>query len=225
MKMRLKKVRPLTLAVPSLAFAVGIVASASIAFAATMSVTSSPLTTHSSSVSVAETTCTLTALADAGLARDTQTSNYGTLNAMSVRNQSGNAQRRSILRFDIASCNIPASALVRSATVTLTATSGPGATRSYTIHRVTAAWGENTVTYQNQPAFNATATSTVATGAAPTSLSWSVLTDVSAFVTGTANNGWLVKDTAETVNPARETIFNTREAAANRPTLVIGYYP
>jgi hypothetical protein len=35
----------------------------------------------------------------------------------------------------------------------------------------------------------------------------------------------LIRDTAETTNPARETIFNTREAAANRPTLVIGYYP
>lgn len=225
MKMRFRKVRSLTVAVPSLAFAVGMVASASIAFAATLSVTSSRLTTYSTSVSIAETTCTLTASADAALARDTQTTNYGGFNAMSVRNQSGNNQRRSILRFDIGTCNIPASALVRSANLTLTRTSGPGATRNYAIHRVTDPWGENTVTFQNQPAFNPTATSTVATGAAPASLSWSVLTDVSAFVTGTANNGWLIKDTAETTNPARETIFNTREAAANRPTLVIGYYP
>jgi hypothetical protein len=230
MKMKLKRVRPLTLAVPSLAFAVGIVATASIAFAATLSVTSSPLTTHSSSVAIAESSCTVTASADAALDRATQGSNYGGLNTMSVRNQSGNNQRRTILRFNIASCNIPTSALVRSADLTLTVTSGPGATRNYTIHRVNAtpAWGENTVTYQNQPAFNATATSTVATGTAPSSLSWSVLTDVSAFVANPANNnGWLLRDTNETANPARETIFSSREAAspAARPTLVIAYYP
>ena len=228
MRLRLGKVRPFTLAVPSLAFAVGILASASIAFAATLSVTSSRLTTYSTPVSVAETTCTLTASADAGLDRATQTTNYGTLNAMSVRAQTGNNMRRSILRFNIGTCNIPATALISSAALSLTVSSGPGTSRTYGVHRVNGTWAEGTVTFQNQPAFTAAATSTVTTGAAPTRLSWSVLSDVSSFAAGTtSNNGWVVKDANESASPGVETIFPTREAAAaaSRPTLVIGYYP
>ena len=228
MRARLKRVRSLTLAVPSLAFAVGVVATASVAFAATMSVSASRLTTQSGSVSIAETTCTLTASADAGLDRATQNNNYGTLTTMSVRSLSGNNMRRSILRFDIGTCSIPASALVRSATLRLTVSSGPGTSRSYGVHRVNANWAENTVTYANQPAFTAAATSTITTGTAPATLSWSVLTDVSAFVANTAtNNGWLIKDTNEGAASGIETVFPTRQAAtvATRPTLVIGYYP
>lgn len=222
------RLRPLTLAVPSLAFAVGVVATASFAFAATMSVSSSRVTTHSMAVSVAETTCTLTASADAGLDRATQNTNYGTFNQMSVRSQSGNNMRRGILRFDMSSCNIPATALIRSATLRLTVLSGPGSSRSYGAHRVNGTWAEGAVTYSNQPPFAATATSTSTTGVAPATLSWSVLTDVSAFARGTAsNNGWLIKDSNEGAGSAIETLFPTREAttAANRPTLVIGYYP
>ena len=210
------------------AIALGIAATASVAYAATFSVTSARLTTSSVATSIGETTCTLTPSADAALDRATQGTNYGGVGFLSVRSQSGNNQRRSIARFDIASCNIPAGALVRSASLKLTVTTASGSNRTYGAHRVTQSWVESTVTYQNQPSFTATATSTVATGVAPASLSWSVLSDVSAFVAGTAtNNGWLVKDATENAGTAVETIFGSREHAtpASRPTLVIGYYP
>lgn len=227
MRIRSVKTRRGIVIVPTVAFAVGIVASASVAFAASLSVTSSRVTTSSSSVSVGETTCTLTASADAGLDRATQNSNYGSLGFLSVRAQNGNNMRRSILRFDIANCGIPATAAVRSAVLQMTVFSGPGTSRTYGIHRVNGTWAEGTVTYNNQPAFTAAATSSVTTGTAPATLSWSVLTDVSAFARGTAaNNGWLIRDSNEGANPGIETIFPSREAAsaANRPTLVIGYY-
>jgi hypothetical protein len=210
------------------AVGLGIAATASVAYAATFSVTSARLTTSTVAASIGETTCTLTPTADAALDRSSQGTNYGSVAFLSVRSQSGNNQRRSIARFDIASCNIPAGALVRSASLSFTVSTAPGSSRTYGVHRVTGSWTEATVTYQNQPAFTATATSTVATGAAPTSLSWSVLSDVSAFVAGTAtNNGWLVKDATEGSSPAVETLFPSRESAtpANRPVLVIGYYP
>lgn len=227
MKIRSIKTRRGIVAVPTLAFAVGILASASVAFAASLSVTSSQVTTSSSSVSVGETTCTLTASADAGLDRATQNSNYGSLGFLSVRSQSGNNMRRSILRFDIATCGIPATAVISSATLGLTVSSGPGSSRTYGMHRVTGTWAEGTVTFRNQPPFAAAATSSVTTGTAPATLSWSVLTDVEAFARGTAsNNGWLIKDSDEGASPVIETIFPSREAAsaADRPTLVIGYY-
>lgn len=210
------------------AIAVGVAATASVAYAATFSVSSARLTTSSVATTIGETTCSLTATDDATLDRAAQGTNFGNLATLSVRAQNGNNQRRSIARFDVASCSIPAGALVRSASLRLTVTTAPGSTRNYGVHRVTGSWVESTVTYSSQPAFNATATATVATGAAPTSLSWSVLSDVSAFVAGTAtNNGWLVKDANEGANPAVQTIFASSENAttANRPQLVIGYYP
>jgi hypothetical protein len=210
------------------AIALGIAATASVAYAATFSVTSARLTTSTVAASIGETTCTLTASADAALDRSSQGTNYGSVGFLSVRSQSGNNQRRSIARFDIASCNIPAGALLRSASLRLTVTTAPGSSRTYGVHRVTGTWTEAAVTFQNQPAFTAAATSTVATGASPTSLSWSVLADVNAFVAGTAtNNGWLVKDATEGSNPAVETLFAAREnpTTANHPVLVIGYYP
>ena len=222
------KVGRWTVAVPMVAFAVGVMATASVAFAASLSVTSARVTTSSSSVSIGESTCTLTASTDAGLDRATQNTNYGSLGFLSVRAQSGNNMRRSILRFDIATCGISATAVVRSATLQLTVLSGPGSSRAYGVHRVTGTWAEDTVTFRNQPAFSAAATSSVTTGTAPATLSWSVVTDVASFARGTAaNNGWLIRDSNEDANPGIETIFPSREAAAaaDRPTLVIGYYP
>lgn len=212
----------------ALAVAAGIAAVTSIAHAASLSVGSARITTSSSAVTVPPSTCSIVAVDDAALDRATQTTNYGNVGFLSIRAQSNNSQRRSLVKFNIASCNIPSSAAVRSATLTLAVTTAPGASRNYTAHRVTAAWSEATVTYSNQPNFSAAATSTVASGATPTSISWPVLSDVSAFVRGTAaNNGWLLKDVSETTNPSTETLFASSEAAAagSRPTLEVIYYP
>lgn len=227
MKIRSMKTRRGIVVVPTVAFVVGVIASASVAFAASLSVTSSRVTASSSSVTIGETTCTLTASADAGLDRATQNSNYGSLTWLSVRSLSGTNMRRSLVRFDIASCGIPSNALIRSASLRLTVSSGPGTSRSYGVHRVNATWAEGSVTFANQPAHNGTASATVTTGAAPSSLSWSVLSDVTAFARGTAvNNGWLIRDSNEGAASAIETVFPSSEAgsAATRPTLVIGYY-
>jgi hypothetical protein len=208
--------------------AIGSVMTASVAYAATLSVTSSRITTSSVAVSIAASTCTLVASGDAALDRSSQNSNLGSYSLLSVRSQSGNNMRRSLVRFDLGSCNIPATAVVRSASLNLVVTTPPGSTRNYGVHRVTGSWNESTVTYSSQPAFIGTASSTIATGASPSSLSWSVVSDVNSFVKGTAtNNGWLVKDVTEASSPSVETLFGSREnsAASNRPTLVIGYYP
>lgn len=200
----------------------------SVASAATLPVTSTRLTTSSSPVTVSPTTCTLNPVADAAVDRSAQGSNYGTVNMLAVRSQSGNAMRRSLLRFNTASCSIPSTAVVRSAVLQVVVISGPSSSRTYGAHRVNAAWNETSVTFSNQPAFVGGATANISTGTGPSTLSWSVLSDVDGFVRGTAvNNGWLLKDASEGASPGIETIFHSREAtsAANRPSLVITYFP
>lgn len=208
---------------------IGVVAAGatSVAFAATLPVTSTGITTTSTSVSVSPTTCTLNPIADAAIDRSAQGTNYGTVNLLAVRSQSGNAMRRSLVRFNTASCSIPSNAVVRTAVLQVVVSSGPSSSRTYGAHRVGAAWNETTVTYSNQPTFVTGATASISTGTGPATLSWSVLSDVEGFVKGTlVNNGWLVKDSSEGASPGIETIFHSREAAtaANRPTLVITYF-
>ena len=199
-----------------------------VAFAATLPVASSTLTTASVPVTVPASTCTPEPIADAALDRASQGSNYGNLGFLAVRAQNGNNQRRSLVKFDLASCSIPPTAVLESATLTVNVVAGPASSRSYAVHRVTEPWAETSVTYSTQPSFAAGATSTIATGTEPPSLSWPVLADVTAFVNGTqANEGWVVMDTDEKANPSVETILGAREngTASIRPTLVIGYYP
>lgn len=200
----------------------------SVAFAATMPVTTTGLTTSSVGVTIAPTTCTLYPVADAMVDRNATTTNFGSATTLAVRKQAGNRMKRSLLRFDIASCSIPAGAQVLSSTLQLRVITAPGTNVTYGVHRVTESWAEGTVTYTNQPTLVAGATSSIATGTSPTSLSWSVLSDVAAFVQGSATNeGWVIKDANEGNNPAVETVFGSLQngTVANRPTLVIGYYP
>ena len=225
MTSRLRKLGP----VACLVVALGIAASASVAYAATLSVTSARLTTYSVAVTIDPTVCTLTPVADATVDRNAATTNFGNLTTLSVRRQASNRQKRSLVRFNVASCGIPGTAQIVSSSLRMTVITPPGSNQSYGAHRITGgAWVEGTVTYNTQPASAAAATSTVATGASPTSLTWSVLADVDAYVKGTAvNNGWVIRDAAETSNPAVETVFGSRQngTAGNRPSLVISYYP
>lgn len=209
------------------AIALSIAGVASVAYAATLAVTSARVTTSTIAASVPESTCTLAPQADTSLDRNSQNSNFGGSTALWVRAQNGPRQKRTLLSFDVASCGIPSGALLVSSTLQMKMTSATGANRIYGVHRVTEAWGEFTATYANQPTFTSTASATVNTGTTVATLSWSVMSDVDAFIKGTAtNSGWLVKDADEGTNPPVESIFGSREnATANRPTLVIGYYP
>ena len=104
-----------------------------------------------------------------------------------------------------------------------------GSSRTYDVHRVTAASTEAGLTALAQPATAGTATASVVTGTTGgVTLAADVLADVSAYVTGTAtNNGWRVKDRTEDGLSSVETRFGSREnaTAAVRPALVVTYYP
>ena len=93
---------------------------------------------------------------------------------------------------------------------------------------MTGAWTETGVTWTNQPAVAASATSSVVTGTTSNvTLTWTVTADVQAFVDGTTNRGWRLIDQTESSGAARLGQFRSAEfgTASQRPVLEVTYYP
>jgi hypothetical protein len=206
-----------------------------VGFAASLALTPKALAVFTSASSVPISTCTLTPAADTYAYQGSSGSNFGTATTLHVRSAetgfilTSPDNKRSFARFDLASCSIPTSARVLTATMRLFMSTAPSATRTYQVHRVTQAWGETTLDWDNQPTAVATATASAATGTTSNvTIQWNVLADVNAFVAGTTTNqGWRVRDSVETSSTDREGRFNAREhsTVSQRPSLAITYYP
>jgi hypothetical protein len=201
--------------------------SAGAGLAATLGVSSRQLTVYTYASSIAPTTCTLTAaVADSYVDSVSSATNYGAVTNLDVRSwATGN--RRAFVRFNVSTCSIPANALITSANLKLFMYSAPSANRTYAVHAVSASWTEPGITWANQPAVAASATATTSTGTTSNvTLGWTVTADVQAFVDGTTNNGWRIRDQTESSTTSRLGQFRSREYGGGQaPTLDVTYYP
>ena len=217
--------------------ALSAVLASAVGFATALEITPQALTIFTSADTVPVTTCTLTtAEADTYAHEDSGGSNFGTATTLHVRSGVRTVlvltfpdNKRSFVRFDLASCSIPSSARVVTAQLKLFLSTAPTASRTYQAHRVTQSWTETNLDWDNQPTVAASATASAASGTANNvTIVWNVAADVQTFASGTAtNNGWRVKDLTEDANTAREGRFNSSEhgTATQRPSLVVTYYP
>jgi hypothetical protein len=222
------------------ALAIGAGLSGAEAFAASLGLNSQSLASLRSCV-VTATPSSTTVVLDASLRQASATSNFGTDPALDVTSANG-ANRRLYLKFDLASCNptIPTTATVRLATLRLYASALPGNCRTLDIFRVPTSWTEAGLSWNNEP-FGATINNPAqasrtdsfdvgtpgncqnkvvgyVTGAI-------VSSDVAAFVSGTANYGWMIRDDSEGSNQSRTSTFSAKELGtlAQAPQLVISY--
>ncbi|MDX6438686.1 MAG: Disaggregatase related repeat [Gaiellaceae bacterium] len=199
-----------------------------VAKAATLTTAPARLTARTVTATVPITTCTLAPAADTYADGSAPLTAFGTATALHVRTLLG-LNKRSFLRFDVASCSIPTAARLKTGALGLVLTTAPASSRTYDVHRVTASWTEATLTSVAQPATAAAATSSVATGTTVgVTLTTNVMADVSAFVTGTVTNeGWRLIDRTEDGLASVESQFGSREHSTpnQRPSLVITYYP
>jgi hypothetical protein len=199
-----------------------------VVLAAALSVTSAKLTAASKSYA-APVTCTLTAIADSYVAKDLAGSNFGTLSSLIISSD-GTATKRALVRFDLSVCSptVPADSIVTSAKLRLTTAVIASATRTYETMRATTVWTESGVTWTSQPGVWASpsASAIVSFGAASgTLVEWNVIGDVQSYVTGAATDlGWRLADSAEG-GVGTVLTFNSREAASNKPQLVLAYSP
>ena len=192
-------------------------------------------------------TCVLTgypttssAMSDAWVDELLKTTNKGNTNSIQIRSSSL-GDDRAFLRFDLVKCvpAIPSATAVKKATLRIHLGSAPGGSRTYNLNRVTApcseaattCWTETGLTWNNQPAVAASATSTLAltSSSAKQYYTFDVTADVTAIVAGTASNyGWRIADSAEGNSVAVTAMFDAKDAtadAAGAPGLVIVYSP
>lgn len=199
------------------------------ALAAGFPATSESLTAYDRPSQVPASACNLGASADTYVDEALLSSPNGSATQLHVQS-SLLANRRTFVRFDVASCALPAGARVKSAKLELYMSQAPSQSRTYEVTRVGSTWDPATLTWSSQPSASPTATAIGATGVAGNVvLSFPVKADVEAFVAGTAvNHGWRVKDAVEgSVLPADLGVFSSSEhgSAAQRPVLAISYYP
>ena len=184
---------------------------------------------------------TTTAISDTWADENAKSSNKAGGATLQVQSNSGR-NNRIYIRFDLTKCvpTIPGSTALKRATLRLALASAPSATRTYNINRVagpcpeaaTTCWTENGLTWNNQPAVAAAATSTLAlTSSSATNqyYSFDVTADAAAMVAGTASNyGWRIADSAEGSASAVIATFKAKNAsgnAAGAPQLVVAYSP
>ncbi len=209
--------------------------------AASLSLTSQKFTPYRT-CTISATPTTTTAVTDTTARQGTPAGNFGAVTPLTV--SSGSAiNQRTYLRFDMTVCTpaIPASATVRLATMRLYMSAVPAACRVLDIFRVTAAWGETTLTWNNQPfgtAINnpptASRSGTFSVGtpagcqnqAAGYVVGGTLTTDLASFVAGGATNfGWMIRDDVEGSATTRTATFTAKELGTivQEPQLVITY--
>ena len=210
-------------------------------FAASLNTTSQRFTPYQ--------TCTLTGtpastpvVADAGVLQSSPTTNYGTNTSLGVESGSG-VNGRTYIRFDLTACSplIPASAIVRLASLRLFVTALATSCRTYDLFSTTSSWSETVVTWNNQPF--GTALNNPPTGSRSTSfnigspagcqnrtnntyLSATLTSNVQSFVAGsTSNFGWMLRDDAENAASTVFSTFSSKDAgvAAQAPQLIVTY--
>jgi hypothetical protein len=226
------------------AMAVGLIAGIGLSSGAAASVTlTSQNFTPYRTCTITATPTTTTAVADATVQQALGTTNFGATTSVTV--SSGTAlNQRIYLKFVLTVCSpaIPASAIVRVATLRLYMTAVPAACRTMDIFKVTAAWTETVVTWNNQPfgttinnpatgsrsgSFNVGTTSgcqNLAAGAYV--VGGTLTTDVASFVSGASSNlGWMIRDDVEGSTTTRTATFAAKELGtlAQEPQLVVTY--
>lgn len=182
---------------------------------------------------------------DTWLANNVVNNNFGVSTVITVGLDSTGNKRIGLLKFDLSSVSIPANAFFGTAILTVNFSSVTG-TQNIVFYRALVAWDEGSGNNAAGDASWAERQSGVAWGTAgargsgtdrsasatgtivnPTASvrTLDVSTDVAAWLTGTANNGWVIDYSDETGNSKVKNIDSSDNATAgNRPKLDITYY-
>jgi len=214
----------------------------SIGSAANLSLTSEAFTPYRT-CTITATPAITTAVIDATVRQGSATTNFGAITTLTVSSGSG-INQRTYVKFDLTTCSpvIPATAVVRLATLRLYLTAVPTLCRTLDVFPVTVAWTESGVTWNNQPfgttinnppTASRTGTFSVGTPAGCQNQATgsyvtggTVTSDVASFVSGgSANLGWMIRDDVEGSATTRTTTLSAKELAtvAQAPQLVVTY--
>jgi hypothetical protein len=169
----------------------------------------------------------LDAIADTYVESDHLTNINGSEDRITVDGDSDKINR-ALIQFDVSS--IAPSATVEVAILTLCYENSPGGGtegRTNSLHRATSGWVELVVTWLLQPSFDPVATDSIIVPAAQICVSFDVTADVQAWVDGTLNFGWVLKDNLEDTSGNSEARYRSRETSETdeHPHLDVTYRP
>jgi hypothetical protein len=205
---------------------VTIAVGSSVAYAATLSVSSWHLWAGGQTLTKAS--CTVTgALVDTYVDQNSATTGFGTAATLGVI-PSGDApkQQWTFVEFDLSSCAIPTTGGADSASLSLYLSTAPFTSFNFDVTRVTSAWAgaltwnqAQALTYAGSP------TTSVASGTTKNvRISFPVTVDVDSFIKSGSNFGWRISDTGVGATLAKDTSkFASTDSGANVPTLTINY--
>ncbi len=218
---------------PAGVIAVAVALTASIGFAATLTVTSAHLTVLEAPVGPPDgpgdpggpgacpSPCVLTAVADAYVSNAEPSANFGSATVLRTNPHTtgqgpSTNHRLSYVRFDLAT--LPPGATISSATLTLHREST--GTRTYGVQPVSTHWEEGSVTWNDRPTVTGTEVQVQVTGSTAT---WNVTAHVQGFhAQPQSNHGWRLRDATNTAN--NTSVFRSREHSTGPgPTLIVTY--
>ena len=208
-----------------LLLALTVAVGSSVAYAASLNVSSWHLWAGSQTLTKA--TCTVTgALVDTYVDQNNPAASFGAAATLGLI-PSGNAgkQQWTFVKFDLSSCAIPATGGADSATLSLYLSNAPTTSFNYDLTRVTSTWA-GTLTWNQAQAltYAGSPTTSIAGGTAVGLRTFTVTTDVDSFLKGGSNFGWRVSDTGSGQNLAKDTAqFASADSGTNLPTLMINY--
>jgi hypothetical protein len=153
--------------------------------------------------------------ADSWIDRASTSQNKGSDSVLKVMSKGPSHDVRALVRF--AMPNVPAGCVVKTAKLRLNSPSYKDG-RTLQALRVTGAWSEGGVTWDNQPATTGTP-ATVASGTGYRE--WDVKDQVRAMYSSGAQNGFLIRDAAEGQDSEQQ--FTSREGGTNPPQLVVTF--
>jgi hypothetical protein len=210
----------------ALLFVVALVASASTAFAASLTVGSWHLWAGSQSLTKSTCTLTGTAVTTDTYADESQSGQDNSAATTMLVKPGAGARQWTFIRFNLASCAIPTTGGADTATLTLRMTTAPASNRTLTVTPTLATWSGATLsnfTTATGLSYGAT-TTTFTTGTTNNVfLSFPVTIDVDALIkSSTANYGWRIMDGGGGT-PTTTFASANNGTAAHRPQLVINY--
>lgn len=198
----------------------------SVAYAASLNVTSWRLWAGSQSLTKA--TCTVTgALVDTYVDQNAATTGFGAAAILDVVPSTDSPKEKWVfVKFDLSSCNIPTTGGADSATMSLYLSNAPKISLSYDLTRVTSTWA-STLTWNQAQAltYAGSPTTSIASGTtAGVRLSFPVTVDIDSFIKGGSNFGWRISSTSTGQNAVQDLgTFASTDSGANVPTLTINY--
>jgi len=165
-------------------------------------------------------TMSLVPVADAHVASGYPANNYGASTSMYVQSTTaGFGNERAWLRFDLT--GLPAGAMVSASRLKLYQWANSGTPLAVAVHgSANTAWSESGITWNSQPAFDATALATQNVSARNTWYTW----DLGSYANGKSAVSLVAKPATENANPASATYaFNAKEYGSYAPALEVDY--